>query len=99
MVLAFELGPDCAGQCTAGAWHISHHDISSPAQSFPVLFPLPGTFFPTHPTPTSLLKVCFTAATLPSLTTSPPATGDPSIVRDFFLLYRPTNLGFHEGRD
>lgn len=34
MVLAFELGPSCAGPCMAGGWHVSCCDSSFPAQSF-----------------------------------------------------------------
>lgn len=54
----------------------------------PLLFPLPGTFFPTHHHPSD----CFTGDALPSFTTSPPATGDPSIVRDVLLLCRPPTV-------
>lgn len=55
VVLAFELGPDCAGQCTAGAWHFSHHDISFPAQSFASVVPSARNILP-HTPPSQCLR-------------------------------------------
>lgn len=90
MVLAFELGPDCAGQCTAGAWYFSHHDISLPAQSFASDVPSARNVLPhTPPSQCLCLKSASLWASSPSLTASSPAKGDPSVVRDFFSALPP----------
>lgn len=79
VVLAFELGPDCAGQLTQGPGTPPTMIPHSRLRALPLLLPLPGTFFPPHKTNQMfLLKVCFSVAASPFPIRVPQLQGIPS---------------------